>query len=75
MPQTANSLATSATRAMLLAIVVLSVGNFVGSGNEPAASSLPYLQQGLGLTLWVLVLYASCFIARCCGSTARPTSS
>ena len=63
MPQTANSLATWATRAMLLAIVVLSVGNFVGSGNEQAPSSLPYLQQGLGLTLWILVLYASCFIA------------
>lgn len=62
MPRTANSLATWAIRATLLAIILLSVGNFVGSINETLTQGLPYLQQSLGLTFWVLVLYASCFI-------------
>jgi exopolysaccharide production protein ExoQ len=61
-PRTANSLATWAIRATLLAIILLSVGNFVGSINETLTQGLPYLQQSLGLTFWVLVLYASCFI-------------
>jgi exopolysaccharide production protein ExoQ len=61
-PRTANSLATWAIRATLLAIILLSVGNFVGSVNETLTQGLPYLQQSLGLTFWVLVLYASCFI-------------
>jgi exopolysaccharide production protein ExoQ len=61
-PRTANSLATWAIRATLLAIIVLSVGNFVGSINETSTRGLPYLQQSLGLTFWILVLYASCFI-------------
>ncbi len=62
MPRTANSLATWAIRATLLAIILLSVGNFVGSINATLTQGLPYLQQSLGLTFWVLVLYASCFI-------------
>ena len=61
-PRTANSLATWAIRATLLAIILLSVGNFVGSINESLTQGLPYLQQSLGLTFWVVVLYASCFI-------------
>jgi O-antigen ligase len=61
-PRTANSLATWAIRATLLAIILLSVGNFVGSINESFTQGLPYLQQSLGLTFWVVVLYASCFI-------------
>jgi exopolysaccharide production protein ExoQ len=61
-PRTANSLATWAIRATLLAIILLSVGNFVGSINATLTQGLPYLQQSLGLTFWVLVLYASCFI-------------
>jgi len=61
-PRTANSLATWAIRATLLAIILLSVGNFVGSINETLTQGLPYLQQSLGLTFWVVVLYASCFI-------------
>ena len=63
MPRTANSLATWAIRATLLAIILLSLGNFVGSINESLTQGLPYLQQSLGLTFWVVVLYASCFIA------------
>jgi exopolysaccharide production protein ExoQ len=61
-PQTANSIATWAIRATLLAIILLSVGNFVGSINATLTQGLPFLQQGLGLTFWILVLYASCFI-------------
>jgi len=61
-PRTATSLATWAIRAALLAIIVLSVGNFGGSGNESLARGLPYLQQSLGLAFWLLALYASCFI-------------
>jgi len=61
-PRTANSLATWAIRATLLAIILLSVGNFVGSINGSLTQGLPYLQQSLGLTFWVVVLYASCFI-------------
>lgn len=66
MSRTANSQATWATawaiRVTLLAIILLSAGNFVGSINEALTQGLPYLQQGLGLTLWMLVLYASCFM-------------
>ena len=62
MPRTANSLATWAIWAMLPAIIVLSVGNFGGSINQSLAQGLPYLQQSLALTLWILALYASCFI-------------
>jgi hypothetical protein len=61
-PRTANGLATWAVRATLLAMVLLSVGNFVGSINEALTQGLPYVQQILGLTFWLLVLYASCFI-------------
>jgi exopolysaccharide production protein ExoQ len=61
-PRTANSLATWAIWAMLPAIIVLSVGNFGGSINQSLAQGLPYLQQSLALTLWILALYASCFI-------------
>jgi exopolysaccharide production protein ExoQ len=61
-PGTTNSPATWAIRATLLAVILLSVGNFVGSINETLTQGLPYLQQGLGLTFWILVLYASCFI-------------
>jgi exopolysaccharide production protein ExoQ len=61
-PRTANSLATWAIRATLLAIILLSFANFVGSINETLTQGLPYLQQTLGLTFWILVLYASCFI-------------
>jgi O-antigen ligase len=61
-PRTANSVATWATRATLFAIILLSVGNFVGSINETLTQGLPYLQQILGLLFWILVLYASCFI-------------
>jgi len=61
-PRTANSLATWAIWAMLPAIIVLSVGNFGGSINQSHAQGLPYLQQSLALTLWILALYATCFI-------------
>jgi exopolysaccharide production protein ExoQ len=61
-PRTANSLATWAIRATLLAIILLSFANFVGSINETLTQGLPYLQQILGLTFWIVVLYASCFI-------------
>jgi O-antigen ligase len=61
-PQTVNSLATLATKAALLAIVVLSSGNFVNFANESPATGLQYLQQVLGLIFWLIVLYASCFI-------------
>jgi exopolysaccharide production protein ExoQ len=62
-PRTANSLATWATRAALLAIVVLSSGNFVSVSNESPATGSQYLQQVLGLIFWLGVLYASCFMA------------
>lgn len=62
MLRTANSPAIWAIRATLLAIVLLSVANFVGAINETLTQGLPHLQQSLGLTLWILVLYASCFI-------------
>jgi exopolysaccharide production protein ExoQ len=61
-PRTANSLATWTIWATLPAIIVLSVGNFGGSINQSLAQGLPYLQQSLALTLWILALYATCFI-------------